>query len=64
MVWLGEPTEEQVEAAAKAWMSWQFPDRSWDDAVPSMKEKFRDGARLALAAAALTEKEISARGCA
>ena len=52
MFWLNaEPSEEQVEAAAKAWLSWQFPGRSWEDAVPSMKKKFRDGARRSLAAA-------------
>jgi hypothetical protein len=47
-----EPTSRQVEAAAKAWMTWQFPGRSWDDAVPELKDKFRDGARHALIAAA------------
>lgn len=53
MVWLStEPTEEQVEAAAKAYMAWQFPGRDWDDAVPALKDKFREGARRALAAAA------------
>jgi hypothetical protein len=46
-----EPTEQQVEAAARAWMTWQFPGRAWEDAVPAMKSKFRDGARLALLAA-------------
>lgn len=48
----GGPTERQVEAAAMAWMAWQFPGRSWNDAVPEMKNKFRDGARRALLAAA------------
>jgi hypothetical protein len=46
-----EPTERQVEAAARAWMTWQFPGRAWEDAVPSMQNKFRDGARRALLAA-------------
>jgi hypothetical protein len=44
-------TDEQIEAAAKEYMAWQFPGRHWDDAVPSMKEKFREGARRALTAA-------------
>ena len=52
-----EPSERQVEAAAQAWMTWQFPGRDWDDAVPAMKNKFRDGARRALLAAAIAELE-------
>jgi hypothetical protein len=64
MVWLSEPTEEQIEAAAKAWMSWQFPGRSWDDAVPALKDKFKDGAKKALLAAADIMSPGSARGCA
>jgi hypothetical protein len=53
MVWLdADPSEEQVEAAAKAWMSWQFPNRDWDEAVPEMKDMFKTGARKALVAAA------------
>lgn len=50
---IGEPTMLQVEAAARAWMTWQFPGRDWEDAVPEMKDKFRDGARRALQAAAI-----------
>ena len=46
-----EPTEEQVEAAAKAWLTWQFPNRDWDTAVDAMKDKFREGARVILLAA-------------
>lgn len=53
---LSEPTELQIEAAAKAWMAWQFPGRAWEDAVPAMKDKFRDGARIALRAAAFVPK--------
>jgi len=49
---LSEPSDRQIEAAAKAFMAWQFPGRAWDDAVPAMKDKFRDGARRALRAAA------------
>ena len=52
-----EPSERQVEAAAMAWMTWQFPGRAWEDAVPEMKDKFRDGARRALLAAAIVELE-------
>jgi len=54
---LSEPTERQIEAAAKAFMAWQFPGRSWDDAVPTMKDKFLVGARLALRAAAFVPAE-------
>lgn len=65
MVVLANPfTEEQVEAAAKAWMSWQFPGRSWEDAVPAMKEKFRDGARRALTAAVAQDEIIQSCSCA
>jgi len=56
-----EPTEEQVVAAAKAWMSWQFPNRDWDEAVPAMQDKFKDGARRSLRAA-LAKQLV--RGCA
>lgn len=54
---LSEPTDRQIEAAAKAWMAWQFPGRAWEDAVPAMKDKFRDGARQALRAAAFVPAE-------
>ena len=53
-----EPTEEEVEAAAKAWMSWQFPGRPWDGAVENMKQKFRDGAVRALRAAGAVSKTL------
>jgi hypothetical protein len=54
-----EPTEEEIEAAAKAWMSWQFPGRAWEDAVENMKQKFLDGAHRALrAAAAVSRKTV------
>lgn len=52
------PTDRQVEAAARAWMSWQFPGRAWDDAIPEMQAKFRDGARRALAAALVVSESI------
>lgn len=51
-------TERQIDAAAKAWMEWQFPGRSWDDAVPEMRAKFREGARCALTAAAIAMHEF------
>lgn len=57
-------TEEQVEAAARAWMTWQFPGRSWEDAVPAMKEKFRDGARRALMAAVAHDELLRSCSCA
>jgi len=46
-----EPTLAEVEAAARAWMTWQFPGRDWEGAVESMKQKFREGARVVLRAA-------------
>ena len=52
-----EPSEEEVEAAARAWLSWQFPGRDWDTAVDAMREKFRDGARIVLRAAATATKK-------
>ena len=55
---LGEPTERQIEAAARAWMAWQFPGRAWDDAVPELRDKFREGARLVLQAAAVALQEF------
>jgi len=65
MIWLDtEPSEEQVEAAAKAWMSWQFPNRDWDEAVPAMKDMFRTGARKAFNAAAALGSIKNDRGCA
>ena len=49
-----QPTEQQVLAAAIAWMAWQFPGRKWDDAIPEMQNKFLDGARQALVAAVIS----------
>lgn len=46
-----EPTDEQIDAAAKAWLEWQFPGRKWDRASEQMKNAFRDGARRAIIAA-------------
>lgn len=47
-----DPCETQVEAAAKAWLEWQFKGRRWEDAVPSLRESFLKGSRVILAAAA------------
>jgi len=59
-----EPSEEQVEIAAKAWMAWQFPNRDWDEAVPAMKDMFKAGARRALTAVAGMDTKRNNRGCA
>lgn len=48
---VSEPSDRQVEAAARAWLEWQFPGRSFDAAGSSMKSKFREGARVVLMAA-------------
>lgn len=40
----------RVEAAAKAWLQWQF-GRDWDTAVPELQNKFREGAKVVLVAA-------------
>jgi hypothetical protein len=47
-----EPSEQQVEAAARAWLEWTFPARDWNTAPPAMRDKFREGARASLRAAA------------
>lgn len=47
-----DPSPQEIEAAAKAWMAWQFPGRSWDDATEVMKKRFRSGAIVVLRAAA------------
>jgi len=39
-----------VEAAARAWLKWQF-GKEWDTAVSDLQEKFREGARVILSAA-------------
>ena len=44
-------TQEEIEAGAKAWLHWQF-GRDWDSATEPMREKFREGARSILMAAA------------
>lgn len=49
-----EVTPVEIEAACKSWMKWQF-DRSWDTASEPMKEKFRDGMRKFLVAAAVAK---------
>lgn len=45
--------EANIENAAKAWMEWQFPLWQWENASSSMKDKFRDGAKVVLAATGL-----------
>lgn len=45
-------SQGKIEAAARAYMEWQFPQRSWDSLTDGMREKFREGARNALVAAA------------
>jgi len=59
-----EPSEEQVETAAKAWMAWQFPNRDWDEAVPAMQDMFKTGARKALTAVAAMDSRGNTRDCA
>ena len=44
-----------VEAAAKAWMEWQFPGRTWETASPGMRAKFIEGARVILRSAIAAE---------
>ena len=46
-----EPSDQQIEAAARAYLGWQFPGRTWETAIEGMKAKFREGARIALRAA-------------
>jgi hypothetical protein len=46
-------SDKQVEAAAKAWLEWQFDGQKWETASDSMKAKFLDGARVILSAAVL-----------
>jgi len=46
-----EPTEVEIEAAARAWLDWQFPGRYWNTATQAMKDKFREGAKVVLQAA-------------
>ena len=44
-------SDKQVEAAAKAWLEWQFDGQKWETASASMKAKFMAGARVILTAA-------------
>lgn len=46
-------TNDEVEAAAKAWLTWQFQGRTWETATPQLQDKMREGARVVLAAAAI-----------
>lgn len=45
------PSNEQIDAAAEAWLTWQFPGRTWNSATSAMKDKFRAGAKIILSAA-------------
>ena len=47
---------DEVEAAARAWLTWQF-GRPWETATPQLQERFRDGARHILMAAALARSK-------
>ena len=49
--------EDQVEAAARAWLEWQFKGQDWDTASSDLKKKFREGARSILEAAAAVSRE-------
>lgn len=44
-------SDKQVEAAAKAWLEWQFDGQKWETASASMRAKFLAGARVILVAA-------------
>ena len=44
-------SDKQIEAAAKAWLEWQFQGQEWETASAAMKKKFREGARIILCAA-------------
>jgi len=48
-----EPCDDEIEAAARAIVEWQFPKREspWEAIPEEMKNKFRDAARRALEAA-------------
>lgn len=43
-------SDKQIEAAAKAWLEWQFKDQLWENASPAMKKKFLEGAQVILKA--------------
>lgn len=40
----------QIQAAAKAWLEWQFKGRKWEEATDSMREKFIEGTIIVLSA--------------
>ena len=43
-------SDKQIEAAAKAWLEWQFESQKWETASPAMKKKFLEGAQVILKA--------------
>ena len=47
-----EPSPAHIEAAARAWMIFQFPTHKWETASVVLKNKFREGAKIMLMAAA------------
>jgi hypothetical protein len=50
-------SSEEVEAAAKAWLHFQFQGKwTWESAAPALKEKFREGAKQILVAAAIARR--------
>lgn len=50
-------SSDEIEAAAKAWLTWQFNGKSWETATPQLQEKFREGARIVLSAAAIARSK-------
>lgn len=40
----------QIEAAAKAWMEWQFSNMTWEMATAKMRSRFIEGAIVILTA--------------
>ena len=46
------PCEEQILAAAKEWLEWQFPKMKWEIAAPPLQKAFCEASRKALTAVA------------
>ncbi len=44
-------SDKQIEAAAKAWLEWQFEGQKWKNASPAMRKRFLEGAKIILGAA-------------
>jgi hypothetical protein len=45
-------SHREVEAAAKAYLEWQFPERTWESSPPKFRDVFMEGAAVILRAAA------------